>query len=123
LRLQQYSESEIAAVLGITQESVSNHVLKIRLRALAAWGDKPQPPPRVKLTPEEARERRQARDRRRAKTPQDKEARKAYKKQHREQINARRRGKRREERQRWYARHKDEFNANRKARSLEKYSR
>ncbi|MDO8636072.1 MAG: sigma factor-like helix-turn-helix DNA-binding protein [Dehalococcoidia bacterium] len=38
LRLQQYSESEIAAVLGITQVSVSTHVLKIRIRALAAWG-------------------------------------------------------------------------------------
>jgi len=122
LRLQQYSESEIAAVLSITQESVSDHVLKIRERALAAWGDKPQPPPRVKLTPEEARERRLARDRQRAKTPQRKEAMKDYKKQQREQINARRRGKRREERQRWYARHKDEFNANRKARRMEKYS-
>jgi len=118
LRLQQYSESEVAAVLGITQVSVSAHVLKIRLRALAAWGDKPQPPPRVKLTPEEARERRQARDRRRAKTPQRKEAMKAYKKQHREQINAMRRGKRREERQRWYARHKDEFNAKRRGSPL-----
>ena len=123
LRLQQYSESEIAAVLGITQVSVSNHVLKIRLRALAAWGDKAQSPARVKLTPEEARERRQARDRRRAKNPQRKEAMKVYKKQQREQINAKRRGMRREERQRWYARHKDEFNASRRACRLEKYSR
>ena len=123
LRLRQYSESEVAAVLGITQESVSNHVLKIRTLALAAWGDKPQPLPRVKLTPEEARERRRVRDRQRAKTPQRKEAMKAYKKQQRRQINAKRRGKRRDERQRWYARHKDEFNASRRACRLEKYSR
>ncbi|MDO8636071.1 MAG: hypothetical protein Q7R34_07500 [Dehalococcoidia bacterium] len=38
------------------------------------------------------------RDRQRAKTPQSKEAMKAYKKQHREQVNTSRRGKRREER-------------------------
>jgi len=123
LRLQQYSESEVAAVLGISQVSVSQHVLKIRTLALAAWGDKPQPPPPVKLTPEEAREKRRARDRQRAKTPQRKEAMKAYKKQQREQINAKRRGKRRDERQKWYARHKDEFNASRRASRLEKYSR
>ncbi len=118
LRLQQYSESEVAAVLGITQESVSDHVLKIRERALAAWGDKPQPPPRVKLTPEEARERRRQRDLQRAKNPDRKASMKAYKKQHREQINAMRRGKRREERQRWYVRHKDEFNAKRRGSPL-----
>ena len=38
LRLQQYSESEIAAVLGITQESVSNLVIHIRVKAAETGG-------------------------------------------------------------------------------------
>ena len=98
LRLQEYSESEVATVLGISQASVSKHVIYIKVKAAAAWCDKPQPPPRVKLTAEEARERRRARDRQRAKTPKRKAAMKVYRRQHREQISARKRAKRQEKR-------------------------
>ena len=63
LRLQEYSESEVATLLGISQPQVNRHVIAIRAKALAMWGDSVMPLAREILTPAEERRRQRARQR------------------------------------------------------------
>lgn len=85
LRLQEYSEQEAATVLGISQAQAHRHVAAIRIKASAVWDGGPKKPGRAKLAPEEARDRRRERWRRKHKI---------WYAQHREEYNARRRARR-----------------------------
>lgn len=97
LRLQEYTELEIARLLGVSHTQAYRIVAAIRIQACALWDGKPEQS-WIRLITSGAE----------------------YSAQHKEEYNARRRARRQEKRETlgeaWYAQHREAINAKRRAR-------